>query len=145
MSENLRKLLEAASADPAFAERLTAAATPEALLALAREKDVLLSEEDLNALAQAAAPKNGELTDDELEAVAGGQNCYCPIIGGGVGDDEGNKTCVCIAGGIGMQDGNSEKGIKYGDRCFCPIAGEGRDGEDHYISERFGIKSYGVE
>jgi len=62
----------------------------------------------------------GELTDDELEAVAGGKSlnpCIC-FMGGG-GESYGNeKTCACVFGGGGEYLDNSA-------RCVCVIGGSG--------------------
>jgi predicted ribosomally synthesized peptide with nif11-like leader len=55
---------------------------------------------------------NKELSEDELEAVAGGKGgCGCLFLGGGGG---GGSVCVCILGG----------GSTMGDRsCICDIGG----------------------
>ena len=67
MTENMKRFLEEAEKDAAFAEKLEAAESPEALLALAAEKGFTLTAEDL-----AAEETAGELSDDELDDVAGG-------------------------------------------------------------------------
>ncbi len=64
----------------------------------------------------------GELSEDELDAVAGGKNnCVCPLAGGGEGTSPGeeylDKVCVCVMGGGQTQDGKC--------RCACVMSGEG--------------------
>ena len=70
MNENVKRFLEEAAQDPALAERLAGAETAEELLALAAEKGYALKEEDL--ASALAAPKTGELDDDDLDDVTGG-------------------------------------------------------------------------
>jgi predicted ribosomally synthesized peptide with nif11-like leader len=70
MNENVRSFLEEAAKDEALAERLAGAGTAEELLAIAAEKGYALKEEDL--ASALAAPKTGELDDDELDDVTGG-------------------------------------------------------------------------
>ncbi len=52
-------------------EKARAAKSPEEIIALAKENDVLLSEEEANAYFE-QMNKTGELSDDELDSVAGG-------------------------------------------------------------------------
>ena len=54
-------------------------ATVEELLALAKENQVELSEEDAKMYFELLHPKTGELSDDELDNVAGGV-LLCPKI-----------------------------------------------------------------
>lgn len=64
--------------------------------------------------ASAASEQGDALSDNELEAVAAGADCYC-FIGGG---SSGNKwTCACPLVGFGF-DG-------YGHACNCYGAGGG--------------------
>ena len=58
-----------------------------------------------------------ELDADELDAVAGGGDCYCAIGGGGTADEDA-KTCACVLGGGGEYDYGSP-------RCACVAYGEG--------------------
>ena len=67
MTENMKRFVEAAEKDAALAEAIGKAEKPEDLIALAAEKGVTLTAEDLRP-AEAA----GELSDEELEDVAGG-------------------------------------------------------------------------
>lgn len=84
-------------------------------IALAAEYGVDLTEADFQPM------DAGELSEDELDTVAGGKACVCPLAGGGTGDDETKtKTCACVMGGGGeMQDGSA--------RCWCVLAGSGQD------------------
>ena len=72
MTEQMKSFMEAIAQDQALAEALNAAETPEAVIALAKEKGITLTEQDL-ALAQAPV---GELSDDDLDDVAGGAGKY---------------------------------------------------------------------
>ena len=116
MTDNMKNFLEEASKDQEFIEKLKKAKTPEAVIAMAKEKGFALTAEDLNKKAP-----SGELSDDELEAVAGGRRCACFLGGGGTADYK-EKTCACVAGGGGeWEDGRC--------RCACVVFGSG-DGFD---------------
>ena len=52
-----------------------AAKTPEELIEIARENDVEMTEESAKAYVDLLHPKTGEMSDDELDEVAGGA-CY---------------------------------------------------------------------
>ena len=52
-----------------------AAKTPEELIEIARENDVEMTEEGAKAYFDLLHPKTGEMSDDELDGVAGGA-CY---------------------------------------------------------------------
>ena len=67
MQDKMKAFLEAAAQDPALAEALEKAETPEAVIALAKEKGFEITAEDL-----ASVHVTGELSDDELDGVAGG-------------------------------------------------------------------------
>lgn len=74
------------------------------------------------------APEScAEVSDDELNYVAGGGRCACAMgggkcgcnVGGGTKGDNCNK-CICmIAGGGTFEDGAT--------RCLCQIGGGGVD------------------
>ena len=84
--------------------------TPKDYIQVAAEYGIAIKEEDFK-------PAEGEVTDDELDAVAGGKECFCAIGGGGTGTENG-KTCVCVLGGGGeYSNGNF--------RCACPLTGLG--------------------
>ncbi len=78
---------------------------------VAAEYGVELKEEDFK-------PVEGEFTDDELDAVAGGAECGCFMGGGGSATGRYEKTCVCVMGGGGEKtDGEC--------RCVCAPLGYG--------------------
>ena len=72
------------------------ASTPKDYIKAAAEYGVELKEEDFQ-----PAGAQGELADDELDAVAGGGDCFCVIGGGGSSSSKYEKTCACAVGGIG--------------------------------------------
>lgn len=114
MTENMKKLLELASNNPELQEKLSNS-TKENIIVLAKEVGVSLTEADFEAL-------QGEIGDDELDAVAGGDKCYCFAGGGSSRVDERchSKTCVCVGGGSGRTGGGAS-------RCTCVGAGFGYD------------------
>ena len=84
----------------------------EKVIELLKEYGVILTAEDFKA-------PEGELSDDELNAVAGGGGCGCAVGGGGGGDE---LVCVCVLGGSGSIPGcydPSQGG------CICAVAGAG--------------------
>lgn len=105
MRENVSRVYEAVSADDALQAELAAVtegvdieglseteareAMAEAVASFAAAHDLDLAAEDL--LATDAAPE-GELSDEELMAVAGGGRCACVIIGA-------VKGCGCVVVG----------------------------------------------
>lgn len=132
MTENLKAFLEAVSGDKAFLEKLTGTETPEAVIALAKERGFTLTAEDVQ-----PEPASGALSDDELDAVAGGNVCICPLAGvGGTqnsAEDYDKKriseltskdnSCICFAAGAGTyMDGSI--------RCACPVIGGGATGDE---------------
>ena len=125
MSENLKKFLELLSKDKDLeAKALACNDLGEekgrlALLELAKENGIELTLADL-----AKKAENGELSDDELDAVAGGGGCGCPAVGVGGGRDskDGNAYhCACGAYGQGG-DGRANDS-----NCLCIGAGGGND------------------
>ena len=114
--EQLQKVLQE---HPELGDKLKAIATDsqtqmqEKMIEILKEYGVSFTAEDFKA-------HEGELSDDELNAVAGGGGCGCAAIGGGGGDD---LTCVCIAGGTGYVRGCGGFSLEGG--CFCALAGAG--------------------
>ena len=114
--EQLQKVLQE---HPELGDKLKAIATDsqtqmqEKMIEILKEYGVSFTTEDFKA-------PEGELSDDELNAVAGGGGCGCAAIGGGGGDD---LTCVCIAGGTGYVRGCGGFSLEGG--CFCALAGAG--------------------
>ena len=58
-----------------------------------------------------------ELSMDELDAVAGGGLCACPVAGGGTPDAD-QEACGCVMFGGGYNKSG-------GSRCFCVAGGAG--------------------
>ena len=114
MNENLKKFLEKVSEDKALAEKVSAEKDPAALIPLAKEMGIELTEADLKRPVE-------ELSDDELDTVAGGGDvsCACAMGGGGT-KDTNDKTCACVLAGVGYAKDKSE-------RCLCGFAGYGYD------------------
>ena len=114
--EQLQKVLQE---HPELGDKLKAIATDsqtemqEKMIEILKEYDVSLTAEDFKV-------PEGELSDDELNAVAGGGGCGCPVVGGGGGDE---LVCVCIAGGTGFVIGSG--GLNEQGGCVCVAAGAG--------------------
>ena len=113
--EQLQKVLQE---HPELGDKLKAIATDsqtqmqEKMIEILKEYGVVLTAEDFKA-------PEGELSDDELNAVAGGGGCGCAVGGGGGGDE---LVCVCVLGGSGSIPGcydPSQGG------CICAVAGAG--------------------
>lgn len=128
MSENLKKFLELVSKDEALKQKAMACNDMEAAdavrtsIALAKEVGIELTEADF-----AKKEADGELSDDELDAVTGGGTllaCFCELAGGGGGTDANDhKTfgCACVIYGQGG-DGRAEDS-----NCLCVTTGGGND------------------
>jgi predicted ribosomally synthesized peptide with nif11-like leader len=79
--EQLKAFLEKVKADTSLQEKLKAAADANAVAAIAKEAGFMISADDL-------AKAQSELSEDELEAVAGGTatlTMFCAIIRGNDG------------------------------------------------------------
>ena len=114
MTDYMKQFLEEASKDKNLAEKLNNAETADEVIALAAETGFTLTEEDLK-------PDTGiqDVSDDELDAVAGGKACYCAVGGGGEANSN-EKVCACVLVGVGeMADGK--------ERCDCCVGGYGAD------------------
>ena len=116
MTDAMREFLEEASKDKEFSQKVSKADTKEALIALAAEKGFTLTEADM----ESPKPQDGEISDDEVEAVAGGGMCFCAVGGGGTKGDY-DKTCACVLAGAGDGYTHGDKGC----RCECAMAGIG--------------------
>ncbi|MBR3158754.1 MAG: Nif11-like leader peptide family RiPP precursor [Atopobiaceae bacterium] len=120
------KILELASRNEVLARRMEEAKSLEELVQLLNENGFDVTAEELEA---AASPNAGvELSEDELDAVAGGDHCFC-VAGSGGEDGEHEdvyhrgtkakeKTCVCV--GVGLASSDTDPF-----RCFCIIIGTG--------------------
>ncbi|MBQ8640088.1 MAG: Nif11-like leader peptide family RiPP precursor [Lachnospiraceae bacterium] len=112
MTETMKKFLAKVSADQALTKRLQAADDYGQIIALANELGIELTMTDI-------VPPEGEISEKELDAVAGGAYCVC-FVGGGGEASRGYKVCACVLGGGGETE--------HGDaRCVCVGAGEGED------------------
>lgn len=112
MTKTMKKFLEIVSADKELTE-IIGMANREELISMAKKMGFDLTDADF------AKPDMKALDDSELDAVAGGSECYCSRGGSGTGDNN-CTTCTCTLGGHG--DGFDDKG-----RCSCSYAGWGRD------------------
>lgn len=74
MTDNIKRLLEKISADSALTERASGM-DRDALIALARDLGIELSDTDFD------TETNADMSDDELELVAGGGACACAVGG----------------------------------------------------------------
>ena len=122
MTENMKKFLELVSKNEELGKKLCEA-DKEAVIAMAKELGIALTNADF--------AQNNELSDDELDAVAGGGwDCGCFMGGGGTGDGEitfvgetvNQKTCACVLAGAGMATYSDGKDRS---RCACALAGTG--------------------
>ncbi len=125
MSDNMKKFLELVSKDENLKQKLQACNDMEPAdaistsIALAKELGIELGEADF-----ANEKSCGELSDDELDAVAGGGGCGCFAAGGGGGTDENDGNtygCACVMYGQGG-DGRLKD-----ENCVCGFAGMGTD------------------
>ena len=132
MSENLKKFLELVSKDEALKQKAMACNDMEAAdavrvsIALAKEVGIELTEADF-----AKKEADGELNDDELDAVTGGYTagCFCTVAGGGGGTDAKDHNtfgCACVIYGQGG-DGRADDS-----NCVCVTTGWGDDESNFY-------------
>ncbi|MBR1751583.1 MAG: Nif11-like leader peptide family RiPP precursor [Ruminococcus sp.] len=121
MSENLKKFMEAVSAEGQETIEKVNNADKETLIAIAAERGITLTDADF----EQELPE-GELSDDELDAVAGGDSCVCFIGGGGSSDETvlgTDEKCTCVFAGVGK--GVDAKSPRERRRCICDFAGIG--------------------
>ena len=126
MSENLKKFLALVAGNKELEAKLMASnglgdetKVKQAAIKLAKENGIELTEADFE-----KKEATGELSDDELDAVAGGGGCQCPLAGGGGGVDANDGKvygCACTSYGQGG-DGRAKDF-----NCFCVILGDGYD------------------
>ena len=115
MTENMKKFIESISANNELTGKF-GSMTKDELIALAKELGIALAEADFE---QPAV----ELSDDELDTVAGGGICACVLGGGGTADESStyhtsDAVCACVFGGSGENKGGYT-------RCVCVISGGG--------------------
>ena len=93
--------------------------TPEELMALAKENGVELTEESAAAYFDRLHPQTGELSDDELDNVAGGA-CYARIDKTVVSAGQKCQHYFCrYCGGRGLQ--KREGGLLCEMPCACKL------------------------
>ncbi len=90
--------------------------TPIDFIEAAAKYGLELKEEDFK-----PASAQGVLHHDELDAVAGGDECVC-VVGGGGSASQFDSTCACVVGGAGEYSSQSSND---GARCGCAVAGGG--------------------
>ena len=126
MTEALKRFSEIVSAaDEEYIERLKKASIEE-VIAMAAEKGVELTKADF----EPSDEHSDEISLDELNAVAGGNQCECVFAGGGVqhltenddGTESGEGGCGCFAYGVGD---SIDHDVHRGHRCECPVQGTG--------------------
>ena len=111
----MKKFITRISANNELAEKI-GSMTKDELIALAKELGIGLTEDDFE---QPAV----ELSNDELDAVAGGGICACVLGGGGTADESSTShssdaVCACVVGGSGKNKGGYT-------RCVCVMGGAG--------------------
>ena len=141
MTENMKKYLELISQDDEARKKLneqepsSIQEAKERIIADAAENGITLTEEDFDETAETDA-----LSEDELEAVAGGKECYCAVGGGGTSTSSlYEDTCACVLAGTGdgygyvtkwVTDSSGERKVKdvitSMTRCACALAGYGK-------------------
>lgn len=118
--EKLQELLESNAELKAKIETLNKdpQTTAADFIALVREYGVEITEADFR-----PTPAGGEVSDSELEAVAGGGKCVC-VAGGGGKEDASHGTCACVVGGCGLRKDTDQWNLQHD--CKCPLLGSGK-------------------
>lgn len=112
MTENMKKFLQAISANAELQDRVNKMAKDE-LLDEAAKLGIALTDEDFK-----QEESEGSLSDDELSAVSGGGKCGCYGSGGGTAEGTGLRPCGCVTIGVGSFEDDVQ-------RCYCMVAGGG--------------------
>ena len=117
----MKKFLEEASRDKDLIGKVSKAETPEEIIALAAENGFTLTDDDLK-----REEPDGEVSDSELDAVAGGKACACVAGGGGeVGESSHGRDTLCYCVLAGSGSGTSYDGNYTFARCVCTWVGGG--------------------
>ena len=74
--EQLKAFLEKVKSDSSLQEKLKAAASPEAVVEIAKDAGFSITAEDIQSMQSATV----ELSDEELEGAAGGVRCHVASI-----------------------------------------------------------------
>ena len=115
MTDNMKKFCEEASRNEELRKRIMAIEEPSlsSAMAIAKEFGFDLSEDDF---IEGEPDQSEKISLDELDAVTGGKKmtdingdqCFCIVGGGKMGED--GDVCVCVVGGAKTGFG-------------CPVAG----------------------
>ena len=116
MTDNLKRFLEAVSANAEMMKKLDKA-SKEDIISLAAELGIELTDADF--------VQRNELSEDELDTVVGGSGgCGCAAAGGGGGKDiDDGKTFGCACVGYGQGGDGSATDL----HCICICGGVGED------------------
>lgn len=113
MTESMKNFLAKISGDKALAEKACKLEKDE-LIALAKELGVELTEADF-------VQPEGEIAENELKTISGGDECQCYLGGGGTKATYGQyPACGCVLAGVG-RDWNGDYF-----RCVCALGGYGK-------------------
>jgi predicted ribosomally synthesized peptide with nif11-like leader len=86
MADNHSAFIEAVAADSSLQEKLNSVADADAVVAIAKEAGFVISAEEVeNHLKEKMEDSEEELTDEQLENVAGGAAFIGGLVAGGVG------------------------------------------------------------
>lgn len=127
MTSNMEALLTILSGNKELSQKFTQL-DQRSMIDAAKELGITLTEADFS-------KPEGDLSEAELQAVAGGGECYCVIGGGGTqgGDD---VVCACVAYGQGdVAEDSQYVGRRGSLRCQCFLGGTGEKAEEY-------VKSY---
>ena len=114
MSENMKLFLEKVSASEELSKKVSEEKDVNVLIALAKDMGITITAEDFKKPVE-------ELSEEELDVVAGGGDVSCACaMGGGDTKDSNDKTCACVLAGAGYSKQGRE-------RCVCGFAGYGYD------------------
>ena len=122
MTDNMKKFIEFLSSQDEETSEKASKMEQDELIAFAAENGITVTPEDFaEAKKEAEAAAEGELSDDELSAVAGGGVCACVAGGGGEEGPGRDGVCACVAFGQGLDKERSA----LESRCVCFLGGGG--------------------
>ena len=127
MKNTIDKLMELMEADEALRGRLCEAKDKDAVIAIAAERGITLTDADCEVSEEKKRRffrQGKQISEDELDTVGASGACVCPFVGGGGGKtDEGNVWwCNCEIIGFGNYD---ERIHGKGASCNCFFGGYG--------------------
>lgn len=111
MTDKARDFLAWVSLNKEQAKELQTIDDPKELVKAAREFGYELNEADFK------SDEGKKVSEEELDAVAGGGPCYCVLGGGGTPTEGHSGACGCAVYGMGYS------GDKV--RCYCLGYGQG--------------------